>query len=116
MFETIIQIEDELLTREVCNFINVAKEACKLYARKNHDYGDSFTKGMDTIGINYGVGRLYDKMNRIINLSKSNDIAETTVNDETIEDTLKDLACYSIMLICYRRDKAKQQRENVVLE
>lgn len=116
MFEKMIQIEDELVTKEVCNFIDVADEACNLYARKNHDYGDSFTKGMDTIGINYGVGRLYDKTNRLINLAKLDDIAETAVNNETIEDTLMDLACYSIMLLVYRRNKAKQARENVVLE
>lgn len=116
MFEKIIKIEDELVTKEVCDFIDVADEACNLYAAKNHDYGDSFSKGMDTIGSAYGVGRIYDKVNRLITLSKLDNIEETAVSNETIEDTLMDLACYSIMLLSYRRAKAKERREDIVME
>ena len=91
------EIEDELFTKDVENFVNIQKEMVKLYARKNHDYGNSFNKGMDDIGFTYGVGRLYDKMNRILNYLKTTFV----VNGEGFEDTVIDLACYSTMLLSY---------------
>ena len=89
----ILQINDELFTREVNEFANEAGQLVDLYAKKNNDYGNSFDKGMDNIGMAYGIGRLYDKMNRIIILSK----VKAEVKDESIADTLIDLACYAVM-------------------
>ena len=89
MTEVIIQIEDELCTDEVVQFANEAKQCVELYSKKNHDYGNSFDKGMDNIGIAYGVGRIYDKMNRLITLTKK----EAQVKDESVDDTLRDHAC-----------------------
>ena len=62
-----------------------------------HDYGNSFEQGMNTIGPAYGIGRLYDKMNRIITLMK----VKAEITDESIEDTIRDLACYSVMTSAY---------------
>lgn len=108
MTEIMIQIEDELCTDEVVQFTNEAKQCVELYSRKNHDYGNSFDKGMDNIGMAYGVGRIYDKMNRLVTLTKK----EAQVKDESIDDTLKDLACYSIMMLAYRkREIAKTQSQ-----
>ena len=112
MHDVIIQIQDELCTDEVLQFAEEAKQCTELYSRKNHDYGNSFDKGMDNIGMAYGVGRIYDKVNRLITLSKFDDIEKTAVVDESIEDTLHDLACYSIMLLTYRkRERAAKLRE-----
>lgn len=86
-----------LISQNVLDFFAECIDMTKLYAMKDHDYGDSFSKGMSTIGPAYGVGRLYDKMNRLINLTRTT----TEVNDESLQDTVRDLACYAIMLNNY---------------
>lgn len=89
-----IDIPYRLVDASVYDFAKVVKQMTELYAEKNHDYGNSFDKGMNVIGLPYGVGRLYDKMNRIIELMNN----EAEVKDETMEDTVLDLACYAVML------------------
>ena len=88
-----LKIPANLFTEDVSRFAKTCSDMTNLYAKKNHDYGNSFDKGMDNIGMAYGIGRLYDKMNRIITLSK----VKAEVNDESIQDTLLDLACYAVM-------------------
>ena len=112
MTEVIIQIEDELCTDEVVQFANEAKQCVELYSKKNHDYGNSFDKGMDNIGIAYGVGRIYDKMNRLITLTKK----EAQVKDESIDDTLRDLACYSMMMLAYRKRQIEKEHSKIDFE
>lgn len=89
-----IEIDSNLITDNVTNFFNECCNMTNLYAKKNHDYGNSFNKGMDDIGVAYGVGRLYDKMNRIVNLMK----IPSAIKEESFEDTVRDLACYAVML------------------
>ena len=89
-----IDIPYRLVDSNVYDFAKVVKQMTELYAEKNHDYGNSFDKGMKVIGLPYGVGRLYDKMNRIISLMNN----EAEVDDEKMEDTVLDLACYAVML------------------
>ena len=112
MAEIMIQIEDELCTDEVIQFANEAKQCVELYSRKNHDYGNSFDKGMDNIGIAYGVGRIYDKMNRLITLTKK----EAQVKDENVDDTLRDLACYSMMMLAYRKRQIEKEHSKIDFE
>ena len=112
MAEVMIQIEDELCTDEVIQFANEAKQCVELYSRKNHDYGNSFDKGIDNIGIAYGVGRIYDKMNRLITLTKK----EAQVKDESIDDTLRDLACYSMMMLAYRKRQIEKEHSKIDFE
>ena len=112
MTEIMIQIEDELCTDEVVQFANEAKRCVELYSKKNHDYGNSFDKGMDNIGIAYGVGRIYDKMNRLITLTKK----EAQVKDESIDDTLRDLACYSMMMLAYRKRQIEKEHSKIDFE
>lgn len=89
--------EKELQTLDVKEFVEEVVKMVKLYAKKNHDYGNSFEKGMNAIGLPYGVGRLFDKMNRILTLMK----VKAEITDESIEDTIRDLACYAVMTSCY---------------
>ena len=112
MAEIMIQIEDELCTDEVVQFANEAKQCVELYSRKNHDYGNSFDKGMDNIGMAYGVGRIYDKMNRLITLTKK----EAQIKDESIDDTLRDLACYSMMMLAYRKRQIEKEHSKIDFE
>lgn len=114
MAELTFSVADEICTDEVKNFIIEAHRCVDLYAKKNHDYGNSFDKGMSTIGMAYGVGRLYDKMNRLITLSNPNQ--KQQVNDESIDDTLRDLACYSIMILAYRKKEIENKQKQINFE
>jgi len=87
----------DFITSEVLDFFEQCVKAVCLYAKKNHDYGNSFAKGCDEIGLPYAVGRLYDKMNRLVNLVKN----KPAIADEKIEDTVTDLGCYAFMLDAY---------------
>lgn len=78
------------LHREVCEEIN------DLYTRKNHDYGDSFHQTFVEEGMAMARIRLGDKFSRFKTLSWG---GEQKVNDESIRDTLIDLANYAIMTV-----------------
>ena len=86
------------------NKVDVHAAVCKnltdLYARKNEDYGDSFGKSYAEYGMTMACIRLEDKLNRLKTLSKPS--AEHHVNDESLDDTLMDLANYAIMTLIER--------------
>ena len=68
-----------------------------LYARKNHDYGDSFHTTFVEEGFAMSRIRLSDKLNRFKALSHAG--SAVMVGDERIEDTLLDLANYALMTL-----------------
>ena len=74
----------------------ICEELNALYAKKNHDYGDSFHLSFLEEGMAMPRIRLGDKFNRFKTLSRNN---TQQVNDESIRDTLIDLANYAIMTI-----------------
>ena len=63
------------------------------YKRKNHDYGNSFDESLDEDGLIAAKVRIGDKVRRFCTLLDK----ESQVNDESIEDTLNDLATYCLM-------------------
>lgn len=65
---------------------------------KNNAYGDSFTKSVDKYGLSVIGVRLSDKYNRIEHLITHNELKE---NDESLEDTLLDMAGYAILGLKY---------------
>ena len=67
-----------------------------LYENKNHDYGDSFGETYKKLGIISALTRITDKYNRLISLCTKE---EQKIKDESIEDTLLDLANYCIMTV-----------------
>ena len=73
----------------------VCEELNALYERKNADYGDSFSHTYAEYGMTVACIRLSDKLERLKRLTK----AEAQVADESIRDTLIDLANYAIMTI-----------------
>jgi len=81
----------------VDRFAAITKEMAEIYKNKNHDYGNSFDDTCDKFGIIAAVVRMYDKLNRLATLSKNN---ENRVN-ESISDTLIDLANYAIMTVIW---------------
>ena len=74
----------------------ICEELNALYAKKNHDYGDSFHLSFVEEGMAMARIRLGDKLNRFKTLSRS---SKQEVTDESIRDTLIDLANYAIMTI-----------------
>lgn len=68
----------------------------KTYLKKNHDYGDSFSQTFKKFGIISALVRISDKYNRLVSLIEKNN---NLVKDETIEDTLLDLAGYCLMTV-----------------
>ena len=74
-------------------FRSIANGLADLYEKKNSDYGDSFAKLRAEFD-NAILIRIADKYNRLKSL-KSGKIQQ--VSDESIKDTLLDLANYCIM-------------------
>ena len=91
--------------KKMTEFVSICKAMTELYNLKNIDYGDSFGKSFEEWGMPMPCIRLTDKLNRLCSLTKN---SSQKVQDESIEDTLKDLANYSIMtLIELRRLKGR---------
>lgn len=113
--ETIIKDEGETkmdfntVDGRVSLHSKICEELTKLYERKNHDYGDSFHKTYVEEGMAMSRIRLDDKLNRFKTLSRG---AEQTVGDESIRDTLIDLANYAIMTVMEMdREKTEKMSE-----
>lgn len=72
----------------------ILKHLEETYKKKNADYGNSFSLSIGEFGLLAGVIRIGDKYNRLKNIIQH----ESQVNDESISDTLLDMANYCIML------------------
>lgn len=93
-----VKIEPVELTKTM-RHLQVCKELNSLYEAKNNDYGDSFAKVRNELGNVAILVRLYDKVERLKTLLTG---AKQKVNDESIDDTLKDLANYCILELVER--------------
>lgn len=80
---------------KVAKFSRIASEMVDTYTRKNHDYGDSFGESIKKYGSVAGLVRMSDKWNRLNSLIMGE---EAQVKEESIIDTLTDLACYAVMM------------------
>lgn len=77
-------------------FEDVTLQLRNIYDAKNRDYGDSFSQSFKEEGMAMVRIRLGDKLNRLKNLTRG---AKQQVKDESVRDTLLDLANYAIMTI-----------------
>lgn len=73
----------------------IVEELNRVYEQKNTDYGDSFAESVREFGIVAALTRISDKYNRFKRLALGN---RNLVGDESIRDTLLDMANYCIML------------------
>lgn len=94
-----------VLSDNVQSFMDITTDMAKTYAAKNHDYGNSFEQSCNKFGIIASVVRLGDKMNRIESLA----VKKAEVKDETIKDTLLDLANYAIMTVMWLNGQPKEE-------
>lgn len=83
------------------HFDDIVSKMREIYVAKNTDYGSSFDKGMNRFGWKSFLTRVYDKFNRVDELTSTGN--NPKVVDEKLEDTLMDLANYAILGIIYLR-------------
>lgn len=100
-----------VLENNVQQFMDITTNMAKTYAAKNHDYGNSFEQSCNKFGIIAAIVRMGDKMNRLESLA----VKKAEVKDESIKDTLLDLASYSIMTVMWLDNKNKSG-EKIVRE
>lgn len=91
----ILEDHDEDKDPSESRFEEIALSLSDLYSKKNPVYGNSFERSLKKYGKISGLTRISDKFNRLEKIITNPDI-ET--NDESLEDTLLDLASYCIMM------------------
>lgn len=79
-------------------FLEITEEMYQTYLKKNADYGNSFDQSLDEFGLTAAVVRMQDKLNRLKKLSRNFEEAPE-VADESVGDTLLDLANYAILTV-----------------
>lgn len=79
-------------------FSQITQQMAKIYEAKNHDYGSSFSHSMTEFGLISAVVRMNDKMERIKSFAKMSP-EEMKVKNESLQDTLLDLANYAVMTL-----------------
>lgn len=95
--------EYEIVLSDTTNtFEGVCHNLIRLHKAKDKDYGSSAEVTFNEYGLVSYLVRLSDKLNRLKSLTRS---GERKVNDESIEDTLQDLAAYAIMAVVSLRNK-----------
>jgi hypothetical protein len=90
-------------------FREITGQMYRMHLRKNADYSPANILGTGEIGL---ATRMWDKMARLLNLTGFNiTISSSTFGvpkapkNEAIEDTIMDLAVYSIISLIHRRGK-----------
>jgi hypothetical protein len=82
---------------KVIRFRDIVNKLADLYEKKNADYGDSFGETWKTLGSVSALTRMNDKLNRLNTLL--GDKNQQQVKQESVKDTLLDLAAYAIMTV-----------------
>lgn len=85
---------------DISKYKTIQAELFELYRKKNADYGDSFYETYSKFGLISTCIRIHDKMKRLESLSKKDEVGE--VKDESVDDTLRDIANYAIMTLIVR--------------
>lgn len=88
-------------------FKDILNKMYEIYERKNADYGDSFAKSYDEFGLVSPVIRLSDKVERLKTLCNK----EAQVTDESIIDTLIDIAVYAVLTVLEIKKREEKEKE-----
>lgn len=84
--------------QEICDKLH------QTYVQKNQAYGDSFAESVKKFGLVAAATRMEDKHNRITNLIQNPDVDK---GDESLKDSLLDLANYCIMTAMILDERAE---------
>ena len=98
------------------DFEKIIENMLAIHKAKNNDYSSEGSFGnfyeAERIGVPAWKGafiRLTDKFTRACNLIKGKD---QMVKDESLEDTLIDLANYSVIVLCLLKEAENEQTDN----
>lgn len=91
-------------------FSEITLDMYETYERKNADYGDSFGESVKELGIVAAITRISDKCNRLKSLVNN----PAQVADESMCDTLLDLANYAVMTLIELSDDVEQEEKESV--
>ena len=97
--------EEEKLSPNEKLFKEITDKMFTTYQKKNKDYGSSFDELFDEFGMTSALLRLKDKYNRLKSITEKGQIE---VKDESVEDTLLDMANYAILTVLKLRMDKKQ--------
>lgn len=97
--------EGVLLVDKIQKHKALCAELNEIYTKKNNDYGDAFSKTYKDLGIVSAITRISDKYNRLCSLALSD--KPMMVRDETIVDTLLDMANYCLMTVIEVKEENK---------
>ena len=86
-----------IVKSDVDKFISITNEMKNVYEIKNKNYGSSFSEQFKEYGLTSVCIRLDDKIRRLKSLNKQFQEGAVNVDDESVRDTLLDLANYSIL-------------------
>lgn len=93
---------------EPWDYISIVQELTDTYKAKNHDYGNSFAELFDECGMTYAYAHMKEKLARVKSLMKS----RQKVKEESMEDSLADLANYAVMTLVELRKKKRNQHDS----
>lgn len=88
-------------------FKDILNKMYEIYEKKNADYGNSFAKSYEEFGLVSPVIRLSDKVERLKTLCNK----EAQVKDESIIDTLIDIAVYAVLTILEIKKREEKEKE-----
>nr|DAE43561.1 MAG TPA: Nucleotide modification associated domain 1 [Caudoviricetes sp.] len=84
-----------LIPKKCVAFRDITNDMYDTFKAKNRDYGNSFSELFAECGMTYAYGHLSEKLKRVKSLMSD----EAKVKDESMRDSLLDLANYAILTI-----------------
>ena len=102
--ETLDEVKEPVENEFMEEYKKIVTETMELCVKKNKDYGSSVQDTFEKFGdISYLV-RITDKYNRICSLLNG----EGEIKDESIDDTIRDMANYSFLWLASRNLKGNK--------
>ena len=95
--KNVSQDEDKKDPGDYYKYSTILKRMDDTHTRKNNDYGDAAYQGYKKYGDFYFLVQLHNKMSRLESLTVNK--KTQMVKDESIDDTLLDMANYAIMFL-----------------
>lgn len=98
-------------TDDELRFRNITEKMRETFLKKNHDYGNSFHETWDEFGdkgIITALTQISHKYHRLMNIG----LGTKPLVDESIDDTLLDMANYCILTIMELEKARNNEKEN----
>lgn len=88
------------------NFEEISYKLDKFTSKKNEAYGDAYGKNYEVFGPTYAAIEVFNKVNRIVTLTKNN-LSEA--NNESLFDSYVDLRNYAEFAIQHMLDSVPEE-------